>query len=108
MATMMRILGKSNLHSFSSCDESQTAGAVAAWYAEVEAAAWNSAAELAARYPSAEFHGPDYVLFHLIDDGHCAIVRVNYGMQLVLIKSLGPRSDATWPPIGARAKRARS
>jgi hypothetical protein len=89
----MRIMGAGKLDTFLKRADAATAAVAAAWRSEVAAGRWRSSLELAARYPTAEHIPPDYVRFWL-DDQHCALVRVNYDIGLVLIKSLGLRKGS--------------
>lgn len=107
MAGKMRILGTGKLQQHIATTGSAEAGAVAAWYAEVAAASWRSPVDLRSRFPNAEFSPPDFVLFHLDTAAHCAAVRVNYDMQLMLVTFLGKRDAVRWPPSPSRARRGR-
>ena len=107
MAGRMKIVGLGDAQQQMVILGAAAAGAVAAWYAEAAAATWRSPLELAARFPTALLSPPDFVLFNLDEAGHCALARVNYGMQLMLVTFLGKKEAVAWPPAPPRATRAR-
>ena len=103
----MKIAGAHGLGSLTAGSTSCLAGAAAAWHAEVSRAAWSCEADLLDRHPHALIQD-GRVLFDLGHDDHCVVVRVNYGMQSVLMTYIGPRSGAPWPKPRPRRSKAAS
>ena len=99
----MRVVGALELGSMIAGASSELAGAAVAWHAEVSAANWSCDADVAARHVNAAFDG-DRILFDLGQDGHCVIVRVNYGVGSVCMKYIGERTGAPWGRRRMRGK----
>src|SRR4051812_37220698 len=105
MTKPMRIMGAAKLDAFVKRADAPTAAMAEAWRSEVAAASWRSRTGVAARNPTAEHIPPDLVRFWL-DGQHCASVRVNYDLGLVLITSFARRRVAgsrrpRMPDVGA-------
>ena len=80
------------------------AEAVAAWYAEVADAYWSGKWDVSRRYPLAAFGYGGRVAFDLGHANYCAVVRVNFGLRVVLIEFIGPRSAVGDIPKGKAGK----
>lgn len=66
---------------------------LAAWAAEVEAAAWSSPSEIKARYRTASFVGNDRVVFNLKGNHFRLDAQINYSAQVVLVQRIGTHSE---------------
>jgi mRNA-degrading endonuclease HigB of HigAB toxin-antitoxin module len=100
----MKIAGAHVLKDLISRSKPRTAGAVLAWYAEIADACWSDDEDVLARFPRATIEGAQ-IRFNLGHDDHCAIVRVNYGVQAVLITYIGPSTSVPAPAQRARSRR---
>jgi mRNA-degrading endonuclease HigB of HigAB toxin-antitoxin module len=103
----MKIAGAHMLKDLISRSPPRTAGAVSAWYAELVDASWIDDGNVLARFPRAAIDGA-LIRFDLGHDDHCAIVRVNYGVQAVLITYIGPSTGVPAPAKGARRRRTQA
>jgi len=103
----MKIAGAHVLKDLIARSTPRTAGAVSAWYAELVDASWNDDGDVRAGFPRATIEGAQ-IRFDLGHDDHCAIVRVNYGVQAVLITYIGPSTGVPAPVKGARRRRTRA
>lgn len=79
-----------------------------AWFAEANAAAWKSPADIKSRYGSASFVADNRVVFNIGGNKHRLAVHVNYRFGIVLIKFIGThaeydRVDATTVGGGGRS-----
>ncbi|HXT69641.1 MAG TPA: type II toxin-antitoxin system HigB family toxin [Vicinamibacterales bacterium] len=66
---------------------------IAAWAAEVEAAAWRSPADLKARYASASIVANDRVVFNLKGNRFRLDAQINYSAQIVLVRRIGTHAE---------------
>lgn len=103
----MKIAGAHVLKDLIARSKPRTAGAVLAWYAELVDASWNDDGEVLASFPRATIKGAQ-IRFDLGHDDHCAIVRVNYGVQAVLITYIGPSKGVPAPLKAVRRRRTRA
>ncbi len=103
----MKIAGAHVLKELISQSPPRTAGAVSAWYAELVDASWSDDGDVLARFPRATIDGA-LIRFDLGHDDHCAIIRVNYGVQAVLITYIGPSTGVRAPAKIARRRRTQA
>ena len=103
----MKIAGAHVLKDMICRSKPRTAGAVSAWYAELLDASWDDDEDVLARFPRATIKGAQ-IRFDLGHDDHCAIVRVNYGVQAVLITYIGPSTGVPASAKGARRRRTQA
>ena len=106
MRGRMKIAGAHVLTDLIARSTPRIAGAVSAWYAELVDACWSDDGDVLARFPRATIDGAQ-IRFDLGHDDHCAIVRVNYGVQAVLIRYIGPSTGVPAPVKGARRRGTR-
>lgn len=84
----MRIFNRSTLLHFGRIHQDADAP-LRAWYAEVAAAAWNSPADIKARYPHASLLGQKRVVFNIGGNKYRLIVEVDYIHTMVFVQFLG-------------------
>jgi len=76
------------------CIEVVDARPLRAWFHEVEGAAWQSPADIRARYGTADFIAGDRVVFDIRGNNYRLIVAVKYGpLFLVYIRFIGTHSE---------------
>ena len=68
-------------------------GQVSAWLAEVKVAAWQTPAELKARYSSVSFLQGNRVVFNLKGNKYRLEVVLSYKSQTVLVKRIGTHAE---------------
>ncbi len=88
----MTLVGKRLLTEFAQ-RHAAARDAIAAWAAEVEAAAWRSPADLKARYASASFIGNERVVFNLKGNHFRLDAQVTYSAQIVLVRRIGTHAE---------------
>lgn len=64
-----------------------------AWFAEANAAAWKSPADIKSRYRSASFVADNRVVFNIGGNKHRLVVHVNYKIGMALIKFIGSHAE---------------
>ena len=60
-----------------------------AWFAEAQAAEWDTPQVIKRRYRHASFVGDNRVIFNISGNKYRLIVHVNYGFGIVYIKFIG-------------------
>jgi mRNA interferase HigB len=88
----VKVVGRRRLYDF--CQRHEGArGAVLAWIAEVEDAAWSTLHDLKGRYPSASFVGKNRVVFNLRGNRYRLDVKVSFQLQDVVIVRIGTHEE---------------
>lgn len=64
-----------------------------AWFAEANAVAWTSPADIKSRYRSASFVADSRVVFSIGGNKHRLVVHVNYKFGMVLVKFVGSHAE---------------
>lgn len=90
----MRLAGRSVLHDFVN-KHADARGPIAAWVAEVEAAAWKTPADLKSRYASASFLANNRVVFNIKGNTYRLVVVVVYVAQSVVVEWAGSHAEYT-------------
>ncbi len=88
----MRIIARRTLREFwqRHLDAEQ---ALKAWFAEVEAAAWKTSAEVKAKHASASIIGGERVVFNICGNKYRLVVRINYAVGVLFIKFIGAHRE---------------
>lgn len=88
----MRIIAKKPLREFWERfpDAEQ---ALKSWYAEAEAADWQSPAEIKAQYRSASILKESRVVFNICGNKYRLVVKINYKNALVYIRFVGTHKE---------------
>lgn len=68
-------------------------GPLESWHAEAKAAAWQSPAEIKAHYGSASILGDSRVCFNIGGNKYRLVVKINYGVGIVLIRFVGTHGE---------------
>ena len=92
----MTVVGKKTLVEFAR-QHADVRPAIAAWTAEVEAAAWKGSQDIKKRFPSVSFIGEGRVVFNIKGNHYRLDVRIDYITKVVLVKRIGTHADYdTW------------
>lgn len=90
----MRVIARRTLNDFveslrGSKDYKAVKAALDAWFYEVQAATWNSPAEVKGAYRNASIVGEDRVVFNIKGNDYRLVVAIDYKREIVFIKWLG-------------------
>lgn len=92
----MTVVGKKTLNEFAR-QHADVRAAIAAWTAEVEAAAWKGSQDVKKRFPSASFIGEGRVVFNIKGNHYRLDAQIDYVTKVVLVKRIGTHADYdTW------------
>jgi mRNA interferase HigB len=68
-------------------------GALKAWFAEAEKAAWNNPAQIKQQYGSASILEDNRVVFNVCGNKYRLVVKINYGIGIVYIRFIGTHKE---------------
>lgn len=68
-------------------------GALKAWFAEAEKAAWENPAQIKDQYRSASIIGDNRVVFNICGNKYRLVVKINYRIGIVLIRFIGTHKE---------------
>ncbi len=68
-------------------------GALKAWFAEAEKAAWENPAQIKDQYRSASIIGDNRVVFNICGNKYRLVVKINYRIGIVLIRFIGTHEE---------------
>lgn len=88
----MRLAGRLKLQDFADRHEDARA-ALQAWEKEVEAAHWENAHDVKARYPKASLVGNGRVVFNIKHNRYRLDVRVDYRNNQVVVVRIGTHAE---------------
>lgn len=89
----MRVIARRTLREFWEAGHADAQAPLAAWFAEVERAAWKSMAEIKRRYPSASVIDAERVVFNIGGNKYRLVVNVWFSGQAVWIKFVGTHKE---------------
>jgi mRNA interferase HigB len=94
----MRVIARSALARFvailtRSRDRVAVKAALAAWYHEVEHAAWHNSQDVKRAYASASIVDAERVVFNIKGNSYRLVAAIDYQRQIVFIKWLGTHSE---------------
>lgn len=89
----MKLMGLGKLHVLATDENQVLAGAAQSLRAELSAADWADARDVARTFPNAQ--GDAYGFSIDLPDDHCARIVVNYPSQVVLVEFAGPKDPST-------------
>ncbi len=84
----MHVISRKMLRDFWE-QESESEGALKAWFHEAEEAAWRNSAELKRQYGSASVINAERVVFNICGNKFRLVVRINYASQTIFIRFIG-------------------
>ncbi len=88
----MRIIARRTLRDFWE-QHPEAEQPLKAWFAEAQAAEWDTPQAIKDRYRHASFVGDNRVIFNISGNKYRLIVHVNYGFGIVYIKFIGTHTD---------------
>ena len=88
----MKIAGKKLLYEFKQ-NHADSRGPLNSWLKEVENAEWKSFYDLRNKYSSASKIGKSIVIFNIKGNRYRLEVKIEYKIQVVLIKRIGTHSE---------------
>ena len=88
----MRVISKRTLQEFWNC-HNEAEHPLAAWYAEVMKAEWQSPKEIKAHYQTASFLRNNRVVFNIGGNKYRLIVKINYAYNTVYIRFVGTHAE---------------
>lgn len=94
----MRIIARSTLLAFAETrrgrkDYQALKGALAAWFAEVRRAQWQSMASVKQHYAAASVVSADRIVFNIMGNHYRLVVAVDFEKGIVWIKWIGVHAD---------------
>lgn len=88
----MRVIAKRTLREFWQ-RHNDAEHALKAWYAEAEAAAWQSPMEIKARYGNASILKDSRVVFNICGNKYRLVAKVNYKHAVIRIRFIGTHQE---------------
>ena len=88
----MNVVGRKVLEKFSS-RHADVVSQVRAWLCEIEEAQWQSPKDLKWRFPHASILSGNRVIFNLKGNCYRVETKIDYTMQIVLIKRMGTHAE---------------
>jgi hypothetical protein len=99
---LMRVAGRIRLIRLSRGALGDLAAGLRALLAELEEAQWKSEEEALKAYPGAEVDAHRLVI--PVDERHCAVVALNYQLEIALIEYAGLKSSRLRTPLRSGAR----